>query len=286
MRTRCSGIFVRTCIVAIGLSALPSLAIAQDSAESSSTERVEKLTVDQVLTKLEERNAERAAALQGFEGTRIYQMQYRGFPSDRDAEMVVKVKFQAPSSKQFTIVSETGSKFVLDHIFKRLLDSEEEALKADNRQDTALTRQNYTFELQGYDSSPDGAQYVLKLVPKTKNKFLYRGRIWVDASDFAVVRIEGEPAKNPSFWIKRTNIAHSYKKVNDFWLPAENHTESSIRLGGNATLSIEYRDYRITKSIPSDTAKSTRDIGRAHRQGIVGAEPAVWESHIAILGSH
>ena len=286
MSTRCSGIFVSTCFVAIGLAALPFPAIAQVSPDSSSAERVEKLTVDQVLTKLEERNAERAAALQGFEGTRIYRMQYRGFPSDRDAEMVVKVTFRAPSSKEFTVVSETGSKFVLDHIFKRLLDSEEEAFRADNRQDTALTRQNYNFELQGYESSPEGAQYVLKLVPKNRNKFLYRGRIWVDASDFAVSRIEGEPAKNPSFWIKKTDIAHSYKKVNDFWLPAENHTESSIRLGGKAMLSIEYRDYRITKSIPTNTAKSSRDMSKARRQGIVGAEPAVWESHIAILGTH
>jgi hypothetical protein len=38
--------------------------------------------------------------------------------------------------------------------------------------------------------------------------------------------------------------------VNDFWLPAENHTESTVRLGGKAVLSIEYRDYKITSTIP------------------------------------
>jgi hypothetical protein len=36
--------------------------------------------------------------------------------------------------------------------------------------------------------------------------------------------------------------------VDDFWLPAENHTESVIRLGGRAILSIEYKDYKITKA--------------------------------------
>jgi hypothetical protein len=64
------------------------------------------------------------------------------------------------------------------------------------------------------------------------------------------VRIEGEPGKNPSFWIKKTEIAHDYIKVNGFYLPAQNQTESALRIGGRAILSIEYRDYKITKSIP------------------------------------
>jgi hypothetical protein len=52
-------------------------------------------------------------------------------------------------------------------------------------------------------------------------------------------------------------VKHRYVKVNDFWLPAENRTESVIRLGGKATLSIEYKDYNITKAAPlrgSETA--------------------------------
>jgi hypothetical protein len=116
------------------------------------------LSLEQILSNLEQRNAQRAAALQQFEGKRTYRMQYRGFPSDRDAEMVVKVTFHAPNSKEFTVVSQTGSKFVIDHIFKKLLEGEQEALKEENRHDTALTRQNYDFELAGYDTSPDGAQ--------------------------------------------------------------------------------------------------------------------------------
>jgi len=109
--------------------------------------------------------------------------------------------------------------------------------------------------------TPSGALYVLNLLPKTKNKFLYRGKIWVDAKDFAVVRIEGEPARNPSMWIKKTAVDHRYVKVNDFWLPVENHTQSSIRLGGEAILSIDYKDYKITKAVSlrsSDNAAFSR----------------------------
>ncbi len=208
------------------------------------------LSAQQVAGKLEERNAQRAAALEQFSSTRVYHMQYRGFPSDRDAEMVVKVDYNAPNTKQFTVVSQTGSKFIIEHVFRKLLDGEQEAANEENRRHSALTTENYDFTAAGYEVTPSGAQYVLNLWPKTKNKFLYRGKIWVDAKDFAVVRIEGEPARNPSIWIKKTAVNHRYMKVNDFWLPTENRTESTIRLGGEAVLSIDYKDYKITKAAP------------------------------------
>jgi hypothetical protein len=208
------------------------------------------LTATQVVANLQEKNKERAHALQQFQGTRIYRMQYHGFPSDRDAEMVVKASYQAPASKQFTVVSQTGSKFVIEHVFKKLLEGEQEAGDEENRKRTALDATNYDFTLDRYEVTPAGAQYVLSVLPKSKNKFLYDGKIWVDAKDFAVVRIEAEPAKNPSFWIKKSEIKHTYIKVDDFWLPAENHTESVIRLGGRAILSIEYKDYKITQAGP------------------------------------
>ena len=50
---------------------------------------------------------------------------------------------------------------------------------------------------------------------------------------------------NPSFWIKKTVIHHSFVKMQDFWLPAENRSVSEIRLGGRATLIIKYEDYEI-----------------------------------------
>ncbi len=208
------------------------------------------LTADQVIANLEEKNKERAQALHEFQGTRIYRMQYRGFPSDRDAEMVVKASYQSPASKQFTIVSQSGSKFIIEHVFTKLLEGEQEAQGEENRKRTALDTSNYDFTLDRYEVTPAGAQYELSVLPKSKNKFLYRGKIWVDAKDFAVVRIEAEPAKNPSFWIKKSEIRHTYIKVGDFWLPAENHTESVIRLGGRAVLSIEYKDYKIGEAGP------------------------------------
>ncbi len=216
------------------------------------------LSLDQVVSKLEQNNAQRAAALEEFEGKRTYSMQYHAFLREGSAEMVVKVRFVAPDSKEFTVVSATGSKFVIDHVFKRLLEGEQEAMSGGNRHATALTRDNYQFELTGYESAPDGARYVLRLTPRSKNKFLYRGTIWVDAKDFAVVRIEGEPGKSPSMWITKTDIEHKYRKVDDFWLPSENNTKTLIRLGGRSTLLIEYQDYKILKSSPMHGIEDAR----------------------------
>jgi len=239
------------------LLVLSSRPMAQaQQAEQLARTKSAPLSLEQVVSNLEQRNAQRSAALNEFTGTRVYHMQYRGVPSDRDAEMVVTATYRAPNAKEFTVVSQSGSKFIIEHIFNRLLAGEQEAGNPENRRQSALSTENYDFTLAGYETTPEGAQYVLNTLPKTKNKFLYRGKIWVDAQDFAVVRIEGEPGKNPSFWIKKTEIRHQYVKVNDFWLPTENHTESVIRMGGRATLSIEYRDYKITKATPVPGAKA------------------------------
>ena len=77
------------------------------------------------------------------------------------------------------------------------------------------------------ESTPTGQHYVLTVEPRTENKLLYRGRIWVDAEDFAVVRIEAAPAKNPSFWTKETKIEQVYAKVGDFWLPLSNQAAAN-----------------------------------------------------------
>jgi hypothetical protein len=216
------------------------------------------LNTEQVVTNLVQKNLERAQALRSYEGTRIYRLEYHGFPGSRDAEMVVDVKYRSPATKEFTVRSETGSKLLIDRVFKKLLQSEKEALAEENQKRTALNPENFLFTMAGYEVTPDGPVYIFAVEPRAKNKFVYRGRIWVDGNDFAVKRIEGEPAKNPSFWTKDTKIEQVYTKVSDFWLPALNRSASIIRLGGRANFSIEYKDYQITAANP--LSKSDRTI--------------------------
>ncbi|HUO17566.1 MAG TPA: hypothetical protein VMX38_21465 [Verrucomicrobiae bacterium] len=223
--------------------------------KSSSKSSFASLPLDQIIDNLVRRNQERAQALHFAESTRIYHLAYRGFPGDRDGEMTVRaLYYNPPSTKDFDVISQSGSKIILDRVFSRLLEGEKEA---DSMRDRILVnRSNYNFEFVRFDPSPDGGQYVLKLTPKSKNRFLYRGQIWVDAHDFAITRIEGEPAQNPSFWIRKSEVCHEYTKVQGFWVPAHNESVSYIRLGGRATLTIDYKDYTLNQSAP--TTSTTR----------------------------
>jgi hypothetical protein len=203
------------------------------------------LTVDQIVHRLLEKNRERADGLQHYLGKRSYRLEYRGFPASADATMEVEVKFDAPGSKRFTVVSSTGSKMIENRVFHRLLESEEQA--ASNRSHTELGPDNYAFSLAGIE----GTSYVLNVEPKTESRFLYRGKIWVDGHDFAVTRIEAQPSRNPSFWTTKSVIQHTYQKVdNGFYLPKENKTVTNVRMGGVATLTIEYQSYQVTAATP------------------------------------
>lgn len=228
------------------------------SASSLYSGRTAPFSAEQVAKNLEQKDQQRATALEQFSSQRIYHMHYHGFAGDYEAQMVVDVTYRAPNVKQFKVVSQTGSTFLINHIFKRLLESEQEFLNDQNQRQATLNTENYEFTLAGYDSTPSGGEYILNLLPRKRNKFLYHGKIWVDANDFAVVRIEGEPCQNPSMWIKKTQIEHKYVKLDGFWLPAWDHTESEMRLGGKATLSIEYKDYHITKAASPHAIESAR----------------------------
>ncbi len=205
-----------------------------------------QLTAEQVVHNLTQMNLHRLQALHAYQETRTYRVEYHGFPGTRSAEMVVNVKYLSPGTKEFNVQSATGSELIVDKVFKKLLEAEKESLDAEVQRRSTLSDENYRFTLIGYESGSSGAMYVLKVEPRKKDKFLYRGLIWVDAEDFAVVRVEAEPAKNPSFWSKKAEIVQVYMKVGDFWLPAYNRSVTAIRLGGHAELTIDYKDYEIT----------------------------------------
>jgi hypothetical protein len=235
--------------VATAISFAASSGYALDSSPLPPSITTAPLSVDQVVKNLVRKDEERARALRHSESTRVYRLAYRGFPSDRDAEMTIQATFDAPSTKTFKVISQSGSKLIIDRVFKRLLDSEKEAAEPEVHARTLLNRNNYDISLVGYETSGKGSQYVLAVYPKAKTKYVYRGKVWVDGTDFAVTRIDAEPAQNPSFWTKKNEIHHDYMKVQDFWLPRRNESTSYIRLGGRATLTIDYKNYQVTGTL-------------------------------------
>ncbi|HEX6803553.1 MAG TPA: hypothetical protein VF133_07715 [Terriglobales bacterium] len=199
-----------------------------------------------VVEKLMATGLRRSAQLRGFRATRSYRLQYRGLFGTREANMKVLATYTAPEKWDFSVVSQSGSKLLLNRVLLKLIDSEREAYR--NQSQIEISPANYQFESSGLeDMATDDPCYVLHVQPRHDSKFLYRGKIWVDARDFALVHMEGEPARSPSFWVKDTHIDSTWQKVSGFWFIAHNRSLSRIRMGGTATLTIDYTDYQITE---------------------------------------
>jgi hypothetical protein len=231
-------------VTLILLMNMPSSTLASAAADGGHAS-ASPITLTQVVDNLMERNEARARALKSYESDRIYTVQYQGFPKDLDARIVVSMRYDAPNSKKFTVISESGPKLLVDKVLKRLLKTETDAQQNNTREAVNLDRQNYKFSDLEYEPEADGCSYVLSVEPKKSNKYVYRGKIRVNDQDFAVCEIQAEPAENPSFWIKSTNIRETYEKVEDFWLPRENKSVSKMRFGGSATLTIQYKNYKV-----------------------------------------
>lgn len=238
--------------LAAGMAIMPLFLTAQEVRPVPPWEKNKtpngSLALSTVVANLVASNAERARALESYTGRRAYRLDYRGFPENLHSEMIVAVSYRAPTTKNFTVISETGSKVIINRVFHKLLESEQEALNTKNRQETALNELNYEFTLIRFEPTLERSCYVLGIRPKVSNKFLYRGTIWVDATDFAVWRIEAEPAKNPSLWTRKSQILQTYIKAGNSWMPSNNHTTTTVRFGGKAVLNIDYDDYKLSES--------------------------------------
>jgi len=204
------------------------------------------LSADAIVQKLMAANAQRAQALRGYRGKRIYRLDYKGLFGNHQAEMEVEAIYTAPDRKEFKILSESGSRLLINRVLLKLLSSEAEAQEEQNRKSLEISPANYDFSLDEIEHTSSGDFYVLNVKPKTKNRYLYRGKIWVDAHDFAVVRMQGEPQKNPSIWVSHTQIEYRWANKDGFWLPIHNGSVTQVRMGGQGVLTIDYTDYRIT----------------------------------------
>ena len=217
----------------------PSLTRAQNTDGLTATPP----NIAQIIAGMERHDQMQAKELSHYQSLRHYSLVYRGFGRTVAADMQAEVQYDSTSGKSFRIVSQSGSRTLCEKVLKRALESEKEA--SVNRQSTALTPVNYRFQLAGTDHMGDRSTYILEVEPMKPNKFLYRGRIWVDAKDFAVAKMEVQPAKNPSFWISRTLIHHTNAITDGFWLPEQNRSETKVWIGGTAVLTIDYGTYQI-----------------------------------------
>jgi hypothetical protein len=185
----------------------------------------------------------RADALKNAMSTRVYQVEYQGFSAQLTARMEVEYHYDTMAGKSFHILKQSGSKMLCEKVLKRAMETEKEA--SQDKSATALTAANYRFQLIGSENLDGRQAYILQIEPINSSKFLIRGRVWIDAADFALVKVEAEPAKSPSFWIAHTRIEQFYTPTGGIWLPKRNRSETKVRVGGTAVFTIDYGSYQI-----------------------------------------
>lgn len=220
------------------LTATSVSAVAQSAIDAAGA----PIPAPAIVQHMVEQNAIRAQRLKYFTSRRHYHIDFHGLGRSMSADMHVQATYVAGSGKSFKIIDESGSHLLIDHVLKKLLETEQDD---SHQQKAALTPSNYDFVLLDKTDENGRHLYEFAVAPKVKNKLLYRGKIWIDAGDYAVVRVEAQPAENPSFWIKSTDIQHVYGKNGEFWLPQTNRSESKVRLGGTAVLTIDYGTYQF-----------------------------------------
>ena len=205
--------------------------------------RAQTVSSEQIFAELIDRNQARAGGLLEYMADRVYRV---SDPSGKiHAQIEGRMEFESPESKTFVTKSENGSAIVRHLALKPLIASEINAARGKDRHDSAITPANYTLELIGEGEVRNHPCYVLRAAPKRADKYLFEGRVWIDKQDFAVARIEGHPAANLSFWIKRADFVRDYEKVAGFWLPLKDETVVQVRMYGKKILTIDHADYSV-----------------------------------------
>jgi hypothetical protein len=196
-----------------------------------------------IFERVQQANAKRADALASYVSTRHYTVYEPGH--DPDAELVVSMQFVAPSTKTFRTIESHGVGWIDRRVFHGLMDAERKAAAGQDKTDSAITSANYDAQLVGSAVWNGRDCYVLALQPKRRDKYLFTGKAWIDKNDFGIARVEGEPARSPSFWVVHAPFVREYQRIDGFWLPLQDETHSQIRFAGEYVLRIQYADYRI-----------------------------------------
>jgi hypothetical protein len=201
------------------------------------------ISVDRLFAELDAHNEIRKFGLRDYTALRTYQV--IDLKGKVHAEEIGRMEFRAPDKKTFVVTSERGSGLIRRMALNPLISSEIEAAAGKEHHDSAISPENYSFELLGEQQVGPNRCFVARATPRRSAKYLFEGKLWIDVDDYAVVRIEGHPARKLSFWIQRADFVRQYQKVRGFWLPQKDQTFVQVRLYGKKVLTIEHQNYAV-----------------------------------------
>ena len=223
----------RTATPRLWLASLVLFATLASSAQvNSPTAEIKSPDLNLILQRLEDIQHQDPAQFRPYEVTREYKV-FRGYSTQPTSEVMAQINFVPPDVKTYKIVKATG-KSQGEKMVRELLDRETDSAK--KGKSSEISRANYDFVFLRRENFGVVPEYVLGIVPKRKDKYLLLGQIWVDASTFRIRRIEGVPAKSPSFWLKNIHITLQFAELGGMWVPVTFDAVATVRLLGQYTL--------------------------------------------------
>ena len=170
------------------------------------------------------------------------------------AQVIANITYLTPDQKEFNIESSSGG--IGGKVLRDIVQKESEPPKEAQRKD--LTPDNYDFQYLGTETMDGRNCYILSLNPRRDEKDLIRGKIWIDAADYRIHRIEGNPVKSPSWWIRDLHILMSFANVDGMWLQTFTHAVADVRFKGKYV--VERRDVEYSPAAQT-ASKRRRNTG-------------------------
>lgn len=214
------------------------------AAKRSAASAPAALAVDQIAVRMAEQLKQRDVHLRRYTVDRTYEV-LTG--SDKEAAIInARMEFTCPpASKQFRLLSKTNAGTVSNMVYEKATKGEQEALEGDILERSSITADNYYFTLVGQETIAGVPCYHLEVTPKRKEKFLFKGKVWVSANNYDLVRIEGSPIKSPSIWIKKLTFVRQFQNVGGMWLPSVDESVVDVRLYGQVKVKVRHHDYQL-----------------------------------------
>jgi hypothetical protein len=226
---------------------------------SAASGAAQSLSADEIVTRMMGRNSERQAMLLHYASDRAYHLEYNGTGGDHHAEMVVHAEYTAPGRKKLTIVSASGSKVLCAEVLQKLVEGEQETADKQDWARAMFSPDTYNLRLLGQEELEGVPTWVLRVDPKAATKVGYRGKLWVSMDDYAMVRLQAEPAKNPSWMLTHASFDAWYTRHGEVWLPEKNISTTHVRIGGDAKVTIDYGRYPVLTTEPLSAALAPGD---------------------------
>ena len=199
------------------------------------------------------------AQLENREKVKAYSVtrEYKVFGADMTqprTDVVARVNFLPPNSKNYDIDQSTGG--MGEKVVRHILDHEVDATR-DPRM-MMVNEQNYTFDYLGQDELQGAACYKLGITPKHERKELLKATLWVDKSSYHILRLEGDPAKSPSFWVKDVHLVLEFGEVAGMWLQTETSALAHLRFGGEYKITSQDLSYDVSRAVAVSSTPSAR----------------------------